>query len=540
LLDLAIRPAQRAYGLLNRCCQEADVDGTPFGRYRLVELLGQGGMGEVWRAYDPTMDRPVALKVLPPNFAGDTVFQERFRREARAAASLDEPHVVPFYDFGEIDGRLYVTMRLINGRDMQALLADGPVRPARAVGIIAQIASALHAAHRIGLVHRDVKPSNILVAEDDFAYLIDFGIARTTEETGLTGTGSVIGTWAYMAPERITTGQIDPRSDIYALACVLHESLTGHTPFPTNSLEQQITAHLTAPPPRPSMLQRGVPQPLDAVIARGMAKNPDQRYQTARDLADAAHNAITRPTAGPPAQPFTAHVPAPPTRPATGGPVSPSAPIARGLGQPPRVPVRPPAATPPPGAPRPAGKRRRTAYIAAAVAGVVGVIATVTVVIITSRHHEISSGVSTATSESVASVTAAQLDGLLLSADQINTAMGASGMTVTVRSTTLIDNTAYISDKACLAVSRIGDRAAYAGYGLDDVRVQLLRQPGDNFKDLVVQMVALFPAATDAAAFFTTSTKQWQSCANRQFTQPPLASHRATGRWVRCRTQTAP
>ena len=150
--------------------------------------------------------------------------------------------MVPIYDFGEIDGRLYVTMRLIEGRDLQSMLAEGPLRPARAVWIIEQIASALHAAHRIGLVHRDVKPSNILIAEDDFAYLIDFGIARAGGETGLTSTGATIGTWAYMAPERFTTGQIDPRSDIYALACVLHECLTGSRPFAGDSLEQQVAA----------------------------------------------------------------------------------------------------------------------------------------------------------------------------------------------------------------------------------------------------------------------------------------------------------
>src|ERR1700737_598703 len=269
-----------AYGLLNRCCQEADVDGTPFGRYRLIELIGRGGMGEVWRAYDPTMNRVVALKVLPQNFAGDQVFQERFRREARAAAGLDEPHVVPFHDFGEVDGRLYVTMRLINGRDLQTVLADGPLAPERGVRIIAQVAKALHAAHRIGLIHRDVKPSNILLAEDDFAYLIDFGIAHAAGETGLTNTGAAIGTWAYMSPERLNTGHADARADIYALTCVLHEALTGLRPYPGASLEQQIVGHLTAPPPRPSILQFGVPEPMDGVIAKGMPKHPDQRYAT--------------------------------------------------------------------------------------------------------------------------------------------------------------------------------------------------------------------------------------------------------------------
>ncbi len=191
------------------------MEGIPFGRYVLLELLGRGGMGEVWRAHDPTIDRVIALKVLPPNFAGDKVYEERFRREARAAAGLDEPHVVPIFDFGDVEGRLYVTMRLIQGQDLQALLEAGPLPPERAVMIIEQIASALHAAHRIGLVHRDVKPSNIRVAENDFAYLIDFGIARAAGETGLTSTGAAIGTWAYMAPERFSTGAADPRSDIY-------------------------------------------------------------------------------------------------------------------------------------------------------------------------------------------------------------------------------------------------------------------------------------------------------------------------------------
>ena len=212
-------------------------------------------MGEVWRAFDTEAQRVVALKLLSGQLASDPQFEERFRREAFAAAGLAEPHVVPIHQFGEIDGRLYVDMRLIEGRDLESILRDGPLEPARAVWIIDQVGSALHAAHRIGLVHRDVKPSNILVAEDDFAYLIDFGIARAVGETKLTGTGSVIGTWAYLAPERLTSGQADPRADIYALTCVLHECLTGSQPFPSTSFEQQIAAHVSMPPPRPSALR---------------------------------------------------------------------------------------------------------------------------------------------------------------------------------------------------------------------------------------------------------------------------------------------
>src|ERR1700753_2502828 len=221
-----------------------ESEGTQFGRYRLRDLLGRGGMGEVWRAFDTATERVVALKLLPTQYAGDAVFQERFRREARSAAALDEPHVVPIYDFGEIEGQLFVTMRLIKGRDLNGILSDGPIEPARAVGIIDQVASALHAAHQVDLVHRDVKPSNILVADDDFAYLIDFGIARAAGQTGLTSASSVIGTWAYMAHGRITAGQTDARADVYALACVLYECLTGTQPFGGDSLEQQIGGHI--------------------------------------------------------------------------------------------------------------------------------------------------------------------------------------------------------------------------------------------------------------------------------------------------------
>jgi serine/threonine protein kinase len=300
---------------------QAAVDGTPFGRYRLVELLGRGGMGEVWRAYDTAANnRTVAIKLLPPHLAGDNTFVQRFRREADAAGQLNNPHIIPIHNYGEIDGRLYVDMRLIEGRDLQEVLAGGPMEPARAVRIIEQVARALQAAHKIGLVHRDVKPSNILLDEDDFAYLIDFGIARAADQTRMTGTGNIIGSWHYMSPERLRDGQVDARSDIYALACVLYECLTGSAPYPGDNFEQQITAHLTEPPPRPSSTDPNMPVALDSVIATGMAKDPNQRYVTTIELAEAARDAITAPISLPkpiaPTQPATelAQVPAaPPT-----------------------------------------------------------------------------------------------------------------------------------------------------------------------------------------------------------------------------------
>ena len=267
--------------------------GTTFGKYRLIELLGQGGMGEVWRAHDTALDRVVAIKILPADTSADPVFQQRFRREAHAAARLNSPHVIPIHTHGEIHGRLFVDMRLIDGRDLQSLLAAGPpLSPDRAVHIVEQVAKALHAAHRVGLLHRDVKPSNILLDDDDFAYLIDFGLARTAGEMGLTTAGAVVGTFHYMAPERFTDDDVDPRSDIYALACVLYECLTGRHPFPGDSPAAQLNAHLNAPPPRPSASHLGLPRGLDAVIAKGMAKRPDERYATAVDLAHAAREAV--------------------------------------------------------------------------------------------------------------------------------------------------------------------------------------------------------------------------------------------------------
>ncbi len=300
------------------------MEGTPFGRYRLIELLGRGGMGEVWRAIDTeTNNRTVAIKLLAPQLAEDETFVQRFRREADAAARLSNPHIIPIHNYGEIDGRLYVDMRLVEGRDLEELLAAGPLPPARAVEIIGQIAKALQAAHRVGLVHRDVKPSNILVDQDDYAYLIDFGIASDVTAAKLTRTGMLIGTLAYMAPERFTSGSADAGADVYSLACVLHECLTGTQPYPGDSAEQQISGHLTLDPPKPSRVNRTIPEAFDAVIARGMAKNPATRFASAGELAMAARAVAGSPPA-PPVPPAIHQVPSdwspPPAYPPQGQP----------------------------------------------------------------------------------------------------------------------------------------------------------------------------------------------------------------------------
>ncbi len=272
------------------------MDSTPFGHYQLQKLIGRGGMGEVYRAYDSDTDRIVALKVLPAHLAQDSTFQERFRRESHAAAGVSNPHVVPIHGYGEIDGRLYLDMRLIEGRNLGAMLTKTgkPLDPAFVVGMVEQVAEALDGAHAAGLIHRDVKPSNILIADNDFVYLIDFGLARTAGDSGMTTAGSTLGTLAYMAPERFDGGKVDLRSDVYALACVLYECLTGERPYPSDSLEQQIAGHMVSPAPRASEKDPRLAA-FDEVIAKGMAKKPSKRYQSAGALAAAARAALQVP-----------------------------------------------------------------------------------------------------------------------------------------------------------------------------------------------------------------------------------------------------
>lgn len=267
--------------------------GTQFGRYRLTALVGKGGMGEVYEAYDTEKGRTVALKILVEDHARDEKFRARFLRESHAAAGLDEPHIVPIHDWGEIDGSLYIDMRLVQGKTLHDLAQGKPLEPDRAVAIIQQIAAALDAAHKEGLIHRDVKPQNIIVTPADFAYLLDFGIAEAEGDARLTIEGTKIGSLAYMAPERFDDDRSTAATDTYSLACVLYEALTGNTPFATTSMEQLIASHVSADPPRASAANPRVPAGLDAVIARGMAKEPDDRYGSCGALGRAAHRALT-------------------------------------------------------------------------------------------------------------------------------------------------------------------------------------------------------------------------------------------------------
>ena len=266
---------------------------TRFGPYELQELIGLGGMGEVHRAYDTVRERTVALKLLRSDVAADPSYRDRFKRESRIAARLHEPHVIPVHDFGEIDGVLYIDMRLVEGASLKDELRNNGVLPqARAVWIVGQVASALDAAHANGLVHRDVKPENVLLTPDDFAYLADFGIANGGGEATVTKTGLIIGSCAYMSTERLSGKPGGPASDVYSLTCLLFECLTGRAPFEADDIRQVMSAHMFAPRPRPSEVRRGINPAFDQVIARGMAKEPGDRYASAGELARAAAAAV--------------------------------------------------------------------------------------------------------------------------------------------------------------------------------------------------------------------------------------------------------
>ena len=283
--------------------------GTRFGPYELRSLLGTGGMGEVYRAYDTVRGRMVALKLLRPDLAADPQYQERFRRESQIAARLQEPHVIPVHDFGAIGGVLFIDMRLVDGGSLRDLLQSrGPMEPADAVAVVAQVASALDAAHADGLVHRDIKPENVLLNAEGFAYLVDFGIARGGGDPSLTGAGLPMGSYLYMAPERFNGDWVGAATDVYSLTCLLYECLTGAPPFDFPEPAAVMSAHVFSAPPRPSIMRRGVGRGFDGVIAKGMAKQPAARFVSAGELARSAA-AVLSPPSG--TRPFATSFPNP-------------------------------------------------------------------------------------------------------------------------------------------------------------------------------------------------------------------------------------
>ena len=267
--------------------------GTALAGFQIHELVGRGGMGVVYRAEHVHLRRTAALKLLGPELAHDTSFRERFLRESRTAAAIHHPNIVTIYDAGEADGLLYIAMQYVEGTDLADVLRrEKALEPERALSIVGQVGDALDAAHALGIVHRDVKPANVLI-DSRRCYLTDFGLTRRiASETGLTVKGQFVGTIDYMPPEQIEGGSLDARSDVYALGCLLYHALAGVVPYEKDSEISVIYAHMQEPPPSLVAVQPGLPGDLDAVIAKALAKKKEERYASCGDLVDAARAAL--------------------------------------------------------------------------------------------------------------------------------------------------------------------------------------------------------------------------------------------------------
>ena len=287
---------------------ELPLVGDEFAGYRLRSVLGRGGMSAVYQAENPRLGNVIALKILAPELAADDVFRTRFLEESRIAAAMNHPHVIPIHDMGSSGGLLYIAMRCVAGTDLRQMIAKrGPLPPDVAMFLLTQAARALDAAHRRGLVHRDVKPGNLLIergsedGEPDHLYLADFGITkRAVSRSGLSSTGQFLGTVDYVAPEQIRGMAADGMADQYSLGCVLYECLTGRVPFEKDLDAAVIWAHVEEPPTRPTLLRPDLPPAVDGVFARVLAKQPGDRYENCRDFMAGARDALAAAAALPP------------------------------------------------------------------------------------------------------------------------------------------------------------------------------------------------------------------------------------------------
>src|SRR5512142_1895047 len=294
---------------------ELPMVGEEFAGYRMRAVLGRGGMSVVYQAENLRLGSVIALKVLAPELAANDVFRARFLEESRIAASLNHPNVIPIYDMGSSNDLLYIAMRYVSGTDLrQVIKKRGRLQPETALFLLGQAARALDAAHRKGLVHRDVKPGNLLIergsdeADPDHVYLADFGITKhAMSRSGLTSTGQFLGTIDYVAPEQIRGASVLGLADQYSLGCVLYECLTGRVPFEKDLDAAIIWAHVEETPAMPTILRPELPPEIDEVFGRVLAKRPDERYASCREFIDAARTALGIP--GTDAQSSLAHVP---------------------------------------------------------------------------------------------------------------------------------------------------------------------------------------------------------------------------------------
>ncbi|MCQ3974076.1 MAG: hypothetical protein DPW09_11570 [Anaerolineae bacterium] len=270
-----------------------DLTGQQLGSYQIIERLGEGGMAVVYKAYQAQTDRHVALKVLPAHFAADPNFASRFEQEARILAKLNHAHILPLFDYGQMDGQTYIVMPLVSSGTLADLMKSSPLPLEQILQIINQVGSALNYAHTRGLVHRDVKPDNILIDDDGNCRLTDFGIAKFAQDSNrMTRTGVAVGTPAYMSPEQIRGEELDRRSDIYSLGVVLYEMATGRPPFEANTTAEVMVRHLHEPLPLPRTLNPKLPETVEAVIVKSLAKRAEDRYATAHEMAQALQAAI--------------------------------------------------------------------------------------------------------------------------------------------------------------------------------------------------------------------------------------------------------
>ncbi|OHV02780.1 hypothetical protein BKN37_15665 [Mycobacterium talmoniae] len=470
-------------------------------------------MGAVYLVANPELPRREALKLLSAELSRDQGFRARFVREADVASGLEHPNIVPIYRRGQTeDGQLWIAMQFVDGTDADEALRSGKMTPERAIHIVGEVAKALDYAHRRNVIHRDVKPANFLLSgpggPEERVLLGDFGIARALDDASLTGTGEVMATVSYAAPEVIAGDPLGPRADQYSLGCALFRMLTGKAPFATAGAQAAVMmAHLTKPPPRVSEQAPWLPPALDGVIATAMAKDPAHRFATCAELAAAAKAALRQPASGS----------EPTHRMASSQHAAPA------YYAPPGLPTQPHTPTPPQKYAPPTQPRRRRTTILAVVAGVMVVAAGVITAIAwpseKSKPTEAASPTTTTTTSRPPRVPATALPGLLLSADEVSSIMGVPLQGGPVGDS-LVDSRQFTSVTDCIGAFTPAQVATYAGTKWTAVRAQGLDQSAapDQGGTVVIQAVVALPTADITNYVFMNQSNQWQDCADRPVT----------------------
>jgi serine/threonine-protein kinase len=488
-------------------------EGSEFAGYRIERVLGSGGMGTVYLGRGADLPRGEAIKVLSAELSRDPDFRARFVREADVAAGLDHPNVVSIYGRGEFEGQLWIAMQFVDGIDADDALQAGAMTPARAVHVVGEVAKALDYAHAHQVVHRDVKPANFLLSGalglEERVLLGDFGIARALDDAKLTATGSFVATVAYAAPEVLAGGFFDGRADLYSLGCTLFRLLSGTPPYAsTNGMAAVMAAHLTAPPPRLSDRVTGLSPRMDAVLATAMAKDPAQRFGSAREFAAAVGEALSERT--------TVAL-----RPVPGSAVAPY------VSPPPVAAFPPPGPFQHPGPPVfPPPRRRRGRWIAVAAALVVAALVAVGVTLaVGSKHGAAPAAGPTSTPASATSatpkVTASTLLRLLLTPEQGAEIMGAPSMKETQSLGSISDDASWrIVEKDCVGAWVPAQRIVYAATGWTAAKEQTLSGPMGS-PMAITQTVIAYASADAARKVVEDQVPQWSACSGRTVTLVP-------------------